>query len=382
VQEHKLILIVYYGRSGSGFIHSLLDSHPSLISMPPVLMKFYMDLKTVKPDLTSAQSAYNFFIDYYGAIINVFTQKPEQEYVKLKFREFNCDGNLNVDAGVFEGLFKTFFEQLEKDCSDPQKRLFLCMHYAFDAMLNNYVDISIAKNKKIVFQLHNPLFAQIFWFSNITDGAYLLQMVRSPLVALRSILKHVLEHVEQGTFKFTPLLMLKHFKQILFGATQFPYGNVDHFAIKLEDLHCSPEEILGRLAQRLNIAWHPNLLKSTFSNQPWGNVQNREHISGFSPLSVKIDVSDIFPEKDMSVLCRLMSRRYNAWDYELPILNTLEFQLEEEHYFLIEYLSYINDFDKALNLYKNQIPIIRSNDMRFFLKYAEHFDEPYVGTLK
>lgn len=49
-QHNSLTLITYYGRSGSFFIHSLLDSHPEIINIPPFIQENFFNLFIQKKD--------------------------------------------------------------------------------------------------------------------------------------------------------------------------------------------------------------------------------------------------------------------------------------------------------------------------------------------
>ncbi|NQZ22291.1 MAG: hypothetical protein HRT53_09565 [Colwellia sp.] len=82
MKNNQLILIIYYGRSGSVFMHNLLDGHPQVISMPPVLMSFVIDLNEYQPDLSNANKAYSYFIEIYGKLSNSNNNFSRQNLVK------------------------------------------------------------------------------------------------------------------------------------------------------------------------------------------------------------------------------------------------------------------------------------------------------------
>lgn len=376
VKDHKLILIVYYGRSGSVFMHSLLDGHPEIISMPPVLMNFIEAIELDKPNLENPENAYRYFISLYGPLINSNEYFPSQDFVRKHSKSMNFKSNTSLLKKVFKQNFYYYFRNLMHTVKDKRKLLFLTMHYAYDATLNDYQDIEIAESKKIVFQLHNPVFTFINWYAELFDGVALLQMVRSPLVALRSLAVH---WIELG--RFTSIDVYNILMQMLFGATLFDYNKVDHFAVKLEDIHCQPEFTLRKIAQRLQIDWNDSLLTSTFAGLPWGNLKDRDHISGFMPKPKPVDLTDIIPIKDQACLLPTLKRRYQSWGYELPIIKNSCTPSSENHTMLLEYLAYIENPKAALEQYNKQSLLFNSERMQFYMRYGSRFNQPLVEVL-
>ena len=42
----KIIALVHFGRSGTGLLHSLIDGHPEISSLPSIYFSQYFDLTT------------------------------------------------------------------------------------------------------------------------------------------------------------------------------------------------------------------------------------------------------------------------------------------------------------------------------------------------
>jgi len=378
VKDNNLILIVYYGRSGSIFAHSLLDGHPEIISLPPVFMYYIRDINNYLPELETAEQAYDYFIKIYGKVVNCVESVSSQNEVTDLLESLNINLNSAFDESVFKRLFFKFYNEQTSSLSDKHKLLFLTMHYAYDATLLGYQNIETAKQKKVLYQLHNPIMSYINWFAKRFDGLSLFQMIRSPLDTLRSTVKYCIE--ANG---FTSGQMATTLKQILFGGTKFDSPNIDHFAVKLEDIHLQPELTLRRIAKRLNIRWDETLLCSSFSGLLWNNVKGREHISGFCAKPIHLNLSDVIPDRDIQFLMPRLMRFYQVWNYEFPIFKSSN--LPNEHLLLLEYLVYIPDPVLATKQYNQQYNqqylFLRSENIQFYFHYSMRFNQALVEVL-
>ncbi|WP_143871769.1 hypothetical protein [Catenovulum sediminis] len=375
---NDIVIIVYYGRSGSYFLHSLLDSHPDLICLPPIINSFQFELSKCPTDITTVESGFSFVEKKFGPFFGASYKAEQENY----FRQ--CEtGNLDVDNiceyHKFKKYFFYYFNLLTSEGYTDKLRLFLTINYSFDSCLNGEQSIERLKQKKIVFQLHNPLYDQINWYAKNFNKCTVLQMVRSPLVALRSLLRCKME-----SNNLTPDNLVKILGQLFFNATQHPNHAVKHIGIKLEDLHASPNAILSRLCNRLAIQWDDCLLRSSFGGRRWSNVKGREHISGFSPSSqAKICLSDLIPVLDEKILLKLFAARYRSWGYQLPSeLEEDPLQVLKTHTLLIEYLPYFSSIELARKAYEKQLLITRSEKVLFFYRYVLSFNEPFIEVIE
>jgi hypothetical protein len=57
-------------------------------------------------------------------------------------------------------------------------------------------------------------------------------------------------------------------------------------AVRLEDLHRSPETVMRHVAEWVGLRWNPALLESTFGGFRWWNRPGLSRVSGFSPAIV------------------------------------------------------------------------------------------------
>lgn len=377
--NNQIVLIGFYGRSGSFFLHSLLDGHPELISMPPIYSSFVVDVAINNFDLSTAEKAYEAFTGHYGKLVDEIDYSDRDalgNYVRgtnvaLDF-EFSND---DVKAAFFEA-----FHYLENSFDEPKLRLFLAMHYAFDMVLNGITDFDVLSRKTILFQNHNPVYGSVNWFADRFAHVWYLQAIREPLVGLRSMLR---AKIEQGNGQITTNYLASMMAQSFFGATRFKRKNVTHRAVKLEDLHILQADILKPVSEVLNIAWNECLLDTTFGKKAWGNIENRAHIKGFMPESQIIDISDMFPAKDAELFNSLMKPRLQYWNYSCKgqLHDDATSQLKK-HIPLVEYLPFCHSKDELQAAYDAQIPIVRNDTLQLYYTYLQYFNDPLAEVVK
>ncbi len=377
-----IILILTYGRAGSYFIQSLLDSHPELICFPPMYTSaFIQEIDKKNLDISNANAAYDTLMAYNDGFMLGKTEHTNNHIAEM-VRISNLEVNIGISLEAFKTKFLTFYEQVKKETSDLKLCLVKTMSYAFDAAINDYEDIDIAKQKKILFQCHRVDYTLINWFSEQFDHLDLLHMLRSPLTTLCSSMRYSLKLDKDGIATFSTKVLENYLKFLFFTGDVIAKPNISHFGVRLEFLHQQPNLTLEKLAKRLNISFHENLLTSTFGGKDWTNFEGKEHLSLFNPDHVREGtlIDDITPYKDAAFLGLRLKSKYDHWHYQHDFPGPSR-DTDANHFLLVEYLAVCKDMQSAEAAYAKQQPIYRSREMQFFFDYACSHQQNLIEVL-
>ncbi len=303
LQATEVVALLFWGRSGSVFLQSLLDSHPEVLSTPAtVLMRFY----EVWPELLRVlmQSRRNFELgDLLGifaeAFPSLFEASPDTSNCRLDQLGPERDQILKVGYDDFKEAFLWLAQSFYTGSLEmTSKTFFVLLHYAYE--LAQGIDIS--DKHLIAYQLHRPsLNPSTTGFFRDFPEARVLGMVREPLRGLHSHLRMYLEDTRAGQYEaprpdysYEEMVRdgtyLGYYQHQLGGwkALQSLY-HPPLYEMQLEALHAAPETEMKKLAHWLGIAWAPSLLVSSFNGLAyWGDGRAHQPMQGFSsshPLS-------------------------------------------------------------------------------------------------
>lgn len=380
--ESHVVLIFPYGRSGSLFIQSLLDGHPELICFPPIYtFSFLQKLSKSKGALNDADALLDVIFSYSNGRMLGRVQ-PDRKGKMDIFSYSNIDLHSPFTEQEFRDRFSLFFRTMIIEEDEPILRAFKTMVYAFDAALNKHNSIAISKSKKVVFQAHSFDWNWINWFAGKVDKLSLLHMVRKPLSTFHSDIKSKLAQRDLGIGAFTANLLSDLAKHILTGPLLFKKKGVDHFVVKLEDVHAGPDKLLARLATKLSIGSYDGFFTSSFSGRSWTNFIGKEHVPTFNPMPASTSYADLLTERDVDIIGSMLGRRYDCWNYDRDFNQIANpFEQIEQYSLLIEYLPYIRNDAQRLAAYEKQVPVPRNENLKYFLQYPSFQSAPLAEVL-
>lgn len=273
VAELEVAAIVFWGRSGSVLLHSLLDLHPRTISYGDGNFAALSCFSQIWAFLEQGQHS------HFHALIEAFCSARRDEHVAPELVE--SFALFEAADPEYEACFKACFHQVIQTLgqalgltalqTQTRKVFFIALHYAYYLALG----LPIAGRNLIVFQHH--------WVEDLPQLADLCQdfprlkvlgMFRHPARGLYSMLAHVRRNTPQQSYPnwedlvfsarylatWRHLLMGWRLAETLVGAPVY--------AISLEALHARPESTLRALADYLGIEWNASLMKSTRNGGP------------------------------------------------------------------------------------------------------------------
>ncbi|MDP7034065.1 MAG: sulfotransferase [Planctomycetota bacterium] len=365
------VVPIFYcsGRSGSVFLHSLLDNHPDVIAMPPVLAGYYEFLtecsKIPHCDVISL------FCDYYEVLFQVDSEKliigsGRAPGIQLGLDKMGEEGDqkLQVDRKVFEVALREIFEGR----SEVDSRFFFqAIHLAYARALGRHFE-DRDRAPIIVYQLHNPILQRFRRLLADFPQAQALSTIRNPIQSFGS---HATAHVKQGTTNAQTLKYL--LQESFYGGEPLLEPQRKHSrAVRLEDLKLKTRPTLQALCDWLQIPWDDALLDSTISGLTWWNVKDSSRIRGFDTTPLKRKHENLFNTFDRFRLEVILGDKYAQWGYE-PLAEWSDYSLMRQ---LLELPFKFERFYAAdEGMFQQNRPIVR-RFMQTYWDYVHLSEEP------
>ena len=336
IDPHRLTRVAsihYYGRSGSVFLQSLLDSHPDVLMLPVNYLCGFHTFWSRHGGRRPAELVAAFISEYevlfdptsirevidvgrgVGLVYNLHRMGPGHDQRLGPDREMFADRLMRkaaIGIGPEGRISRRFF--------------FQAVHAAYAESLGRRM---ASDSPLIVFQGHNPQLDQVEELINdFSPRLKFVHCVREPVQSLGSWFAHTKCSDLGRSFDLPHRAMgraLDHAKPIL---NQWPNAGVKHplvewnerntRAVRLEDLHNRPREALEALCDWLDLPWDDALLHSTFDGKQWHWSDGNQTVSGFQRTTLAKTHDDVFSGFDRFRLRLLLADKYRAWGYRLP----------------------------------------------------------------
>ena len=302
----KITAMVHFGRSGTGLLHSLIDGHPEVSTLPSIYFSEFFDNSTWEKIIAGGweemadrfASIYEVLFDA-SSSINIATKGK-----KLIYNIGRKEGMTNVGIGRDEIISvdkKVFIKELKRlmNCNIRLNALtfFKLVHSAYEKTLNN-------NNKKnlIFYHIHNPDTYALLNFLRLAPNTNWLMMVREPLQSCESWLMSGNIFHENDYKKIAVRIF-----QMLFEVDQAIFRKENSIGVRLEDLKEHPKETILALCSWLGIKEKNSLYKMTAQGKKWwGDPSSpdftREGMSPFEKTSINRKIGSVFSKNDQFIL--------------------------------------------------------------------------------
>ena len=188
--QDRMVALVHFGRSGTGLIHSLIDWHPQVSTLPSIYFSEYFDHSTWARIISGG---WDRMVDHFVKIYEVLFDASSPVPVPAKGRKLIYNIGLKDGMGNV-GDQKNEVLKVNKDTFTTElKRLVACyesmdaavffklVHQAYEIALNHLND-----KKMVFYHIHNPdTYAQLN-FTRLNPNANWLLMVREPIQSCES----------------------------------------------------------------------------------------------------------------------------------------------------------------------------------------------------
>ncbi len=298
----RVVAIMFYGRSGSYFMHSLLDGHPELLILPGYLETFFCRFWDEAKGLSS-KDAIGALTRYFAAFFDARNKCPVGgEFTNLGP---NRDQVLGIDPLIFFPAMKRLLGDTPRV---SRKLLFQALHLAYHEALGR----PPIENPVLVYSLHNPHPGRARELVRDFPNTLFLHMIRDPIQSLGS---HYRSNSDERPIFADNLAWVMN--AILMGGKPVLSGYTDRSrAVRLEDLKKNPRETLRKVCNWLGISWNDSLLESTLDGlQYWFKAAKGEEITGFSDTALKRKHDTYYTPFDRLRLKILLSAKLRYWNY-------------------------------------------------------------------
>jgi hypothetical protein len=311
----KITALVHFGRSGTGLLHSLIDGHPEISTLPSIYFSEFFDHFTWKKITAGGwEEMVDRFTSTYEVLFDASSSVPvASKNLRFTNNRGQKEGMTTVGEEKNEILSvdkKVFVKELKQlmDCHDrlDQFTFFKLVHSAYDKALNDH-------NKKnlIFYHIHNPdNYAQLN-FLRLAPNTNWLMMVREPIQCCESWVNKVFPDSYRD--------IAGRIFQMLFEVDHAIYQNDKSIGVRLEDLKEHPKKTIQALCDWLDIKENDSLFQMTAQGKKWwGDPSSpdysKEAMSPFGKTSIKRKLGSVFSENDQFILRTLFypfSVRFN-----------------------------------------------------------------------
>ena len=324
--NQKIVCLLGFGRSGSLFLHSLLDGHPQISTLPGYFFKGWFSENTwpiLQPNFedinwreTLVEKICTHFEPQFNAhckrnVIGEPNGNTEWFAKNLGFTQLgeNHSEVLELD----QQKFKSKFIDLSQKYDEMDSRIcFELIHKAFDKAYR-IPENSSQRDKIIFYHLHNPSYFERANFNYHYPDSKSLFIIRHPIQMLESWLLADLTYLPALLEENLSFSENYHFIKILNCGSKIshsleyflnPLNSIENVrGIKLEDLKRNPKKTLRKISEWIGIKDKSLLYQSTFMGKRFSRPSaSFNNIEGFDTRSIDVSLGRIFGEKDIKIL--------------------------------------------------------------------------------
>ncbi len=345
----KVVALLHFGRSGTGLLHSLIDGHREISTLPSVYLRGYFnDGVWDKLSANGIGELPERFADEFAVLFDARTSKPIPSRLgELSFGIGEKEGMTSVGQNRDEFLFldrkvfcKAASRLMERMESIDQMSFFMVVHAAFEEVTGSQVKPGTEKHL-CFYHIHNPNDYAMLNFLHHAPDARFLMSVREPIQNCESWLFLNFDDYDKCAH-----LILK----LLYDIDQISFRMRDSVGIRLEDLKARPEATLEALCTWLGVENSPTLHEMTAQGKKWwGDPSSPDYTKGklmspFDDATIKRPVGTILGEKDQFVLRTLFHPFSVRFGYREPNPKQFKKDLKEIRPLFDDML----DFEKAI----------------------------------
>jgi hypothetical protein len=289
-------------KSGTSFLRSLLDNHPSL---------------NVLPIETHFINLLGFEIEYY------YRRQMKQAFDKDRFIK-NCSNlikeyqdatfNQSSDAQL-DGKFDTSIFEKELESKINEDSIYMEMFNTYTEAIFSSLKIETRTSSKITVEKSVENGEVALYYNNIFPEAKFIHIVRNPyanLVSLRKfkseqgypITKNLIRIIENNFYS------IEKNKEIL---------GRNYLIIKYEDILSSPNKSINTIAEFLNIEVNDQLFQPSSMGEKWGgnsfDKQNKAQ-EGINNRGINKWKEHVYPF-EVFLINRFLSERIKKYGYDI-----------------------------------------------------------------
>ncbi len=311
----RITALLHFGRSGTGYLHSLLDNHPEISTMPGIYMSGFVGRKVWNSLAREGFSEIpNHFSHLYKVLFNarlpdsippafvsdIYSTKSVGQAEGFVQMGESRDTPLSLERDQFLENLSNITKHLD-DIDHGQ--LFEAIHHAFEKTLGTNFE-----NKRLIFyHLHKNDPYAMSNFLRYFPSAQILMIIRNPLESCESWAQKFSVSKQSNGYKMYESLV-NRIIPMLMDLNSPIFHNQNSAAICLEDLKAKPIETMRRLCAFLDIEDAPSLYRSTMQGLKWwgdpsSKLYGRTHdMESWDDDPVRDKTSTLFSTRDQLIM--------------------------------------------------------------------------------
>ena len=347
----QIVALLHFGRSGTGLLHSLVDNHPEISTLPSIYLSGYFN-KGVWDRLSTDgwKGLPQNFINEFAVLFDARNPKPvpsrfgedhsmigEKEGMtalgknRNEFLSVDTEGFCNAATSIMEGM----------ESIDPMSFL-MVTHAAFEEVTRRNEEP--VTNKHLCFyHIHNPDHYTQANFIRYATNAKILMIVREPVENCQSWIRGFIDENNYEQCVFRILTLLFDVDQVFFRTTK-------SIGVRLEDLKSHPENTFNALCNWLGVMVNPTLYEMTAQGKKWWgdpsspNYAKDKAMSAFGDTTTQHPTSSILSESDQFILRTL----FNPFSVRFGYLKNNKEQFDNDLKKTKPLIGSMMDFEKAM----------------------------------
>ncbi|MBH88951.1 MAG: hypothetical protein CMF71_01800 [Magnetovibrio sp.] len=347
----EVVALLHFGRSGTGLLHSLVDNHPEISTLPSIYLSGYFN-RGVWERLSKDgwRELPKNFTNEFAVLFDSRNPKPVpsrfgEDHSNIGEKEGmttlgeNRNEYLSVDPDDFCSAAINIMEGMQS--IDPMSFL-LVAHAAFEKATRGK-NKQTAKKHLCFYHIHNPDHYAQANFIRYNNEARILMLVREPVENCQSWIRGFISdnNYEQSVFRILTLL---------FDIDQVFFRMVDSVGVRIEDLKSRPENTLNALCNWLGTEFHPTLYEMTAQGKKWWgdpsspNYKEDRAMSAFGAVTKDHTTLQILSESDQFILKTL----FNPFSVRFGYQNSNQLQFKSDLIEIKPLLKGMFDFEKEM----------------------------------
>jgi hypothetical protein len=313
----SVIGIQNYGSSGSSLLHSLLDGHPELISLPGFEgISFYSNWRQ-KIEFGDDKN-----IDFKNLLSwvldHVFKGLYDPGALDPGMGITSLGPGKNENPCIDQSLFRNRFVNcilflLKRHDIDPlsfrsdnhkifRKFMLVSAYCAYNGLFPN----NTVASRSLIFPIHSADPRDVQDLEDDFGSVKIIHMIRNPVSNFNSIVKWMKgtswsqeEAEKSGSNLLNHVITQLFLDEASYLRPGVKLNSITPFhglespdiscAVRLEDLHRAPEQMMRGVATWIGISWNDVLLQTTFGGKIWWNRSLSLRIAGFDRAITSIE---------------------------------------------------------------------------------------------
>jgi len=306
--SENVVALLHFGRSGTGLMHSLIDGHPEISTLPGIYLAGYFNDGVW--DRISAGGWRELparFAEEFAVLFDAHSPKPiptrSGEAASFLGKDEGMTGvgegrneSLSLDRGAF--LVEALRLMEGRRTVDPMS-FFMIAHAAYEKVFQTATD-----KHTIFYHIHSPDDFANPNFLRYAPGARMLMMVRDPVQSCESWVRFIFKDNEYD-------MAVHRILGMLFDIDRIAFRHHDSIGVRMEDLKTRPQDTMRALSAWLEVSDPPTLYEMTAQGKKWWgdpsspDYDNTKAMAPFDDVSMTRPLGSVFSDRDQFVLATL-----------------------------------------------------------------------------